>query len=212
MRNRLVGFYDYTVVVTYIGMLCGFIGMTFAMKGNYNSAFLCLFFSCFCDMIDGSIAGTKKDRTDDERNFGIQIDSLSDVITFGVLPAIIVSSYCQCNTYTVAVASFYVLCALIRLAYYNVDEMNRQKAESNSHRAHFIGLPTPGIVVFLPIVFALSSVLGSYTGIVATVVMLIVGLLFVMPVKIKKPGNSGKVISAVCLVVLAVIFARFKVM
>ena len=52
-------------------------------------ALLCLMFAGFCDMFDGKIASTMK-RTKQEKRFGIQIDSLSDLICFGALPALIV--------------------------------------------------------------------------------------------------------------------------
>ena len=59
-----------------------------AIKDRYVGSLICLMLAGVCDMFDGTIASTKKDRTRDERTFGIQIDSLSDIICFGVLPAV----------------------------------------------------------------------------------------------------------------------------
>ena len=85
---RLIGFYDYTVVLTYASMVSAVLGMVFAHKGAFGGAMLCLFLSGFCDAFDGTVARTKKNRTEDEKAFGIQLDSLVDVVSFGVAPAL----------------------------------------------------------------------------------------------------------------------------
>lgn len=85
----MLGFYNYTVVLTYVGMLTGFAGILFAAGGQVSPALLCLLGAGFCDMFDGKIASTRP-RTQQEKRFGIQIDSLSDLVCFGVLPAVIV--------------------------------------------------------------------------------------------------------------------------
>ena len=61
------------------------LGIGLSMYGRTSMAIVCLMVSGFCDLFDGSIARTKK-RTESEMKFGIQIDSLADMICFGVLP------------------------------------------------------------------------------------------------------------------------------
>ena len=85
----MIGFYNYTVILTYISLLSSVFGMTQAIHGHFKTAIFCLALSGLCDMFDGKIARTKKDRTDDEKSFGIQIDSLCDVVCFGAFPALI---------------------------------------------------------------------------------------------------------------------------
>lgn len=85
----MIGFYDYTVVLTYISLMCSVFGITQAIGGHYRTAIICLALSGLFDMFDGKIARTKKNRTDDEKLFGVQIDSLCDVVCFGVFPAVI---------------------------------------------------------------------------------------------------------------------------
>lgn len=75
----MIGFYDYTVVATYISLISSVLGMFCAINGKMALAVSCLAFSGLCDMFDGKIARTKKDRTDDEKAFGIQIDSLCSI-------------------------------------------------------------------------------------------------------------------------------------
>ena len=115
-----MGFYNYTVWLTYIGMLSSVVGIGFACGGNITAAVICLMFSGFCDMFDGIVARTKKDRTDEERRYGIQLDSLSDVVCFGVLPVAIGYNIGATAWWQVAVMAAFALAGLIRLAYYNV--------------------------------------------------------------------------------------------
>ena len=73
----MIGFYDYTVVVTYISLVSSILGMFCAIDGRLTLAVSCLAFSGLCDMFDGKIARTKKNRTDDEKSFGRSILSVT---------------------------------------------------------------------------------------------------------------------------------------
>ena len=80
--REVIGFYDYTVILTYVSFASSIYGMICAMTGHFRWAIFCLALSGLCDMFDGKIARRKKDRTEDEKRFGIQIDSLCDVVFF----------------------------------------------------------------------------------------------------------------------------------
>ena len=118
----MIGFYDYTVVVTYISLVSSIVGMFCAIDGKLTVAVFCLAFSGLCDMFDGKIARTKKDRTDDEKSFGIQIDSLCDIVCFGIFPIILGYKLGMCKLYSIVILAFYGLAGVIRLAYFNVME------------------------------------------------------------------------------------------
>ena len=85
----MIGFYDYTVILTYIGFASGITGMFCTTTKHLRLAVFFLALSGLCDMFDGKIARTKKNRTAEEKSFGIQIDSLCDMVCFGVLPIMI---------------------------------------------------------------------------------------------------------------------------
>ena len=81
----MIGFYDYTVILTYLSILSGTTGIILCLNGighPYLGMFF-LLFSGLCDTFDGKVARTKKNRTEKMKKFGIQIDSLSDLIAFG---------------------------------------------------------------------------------------------------------------------------------
>ena len=87
----MLGFYDYTVLLTYLSLVSAGTGIVVSLSGGghpFIGVFLLLFCG-LCDAFDGKVARTKKNRTDMERRYGIQIDSLSDLVAFGVLPACI---------------------------------------------------------------------------------------------------------------------------
>lgn len=191
MRKKLLGYYNYTVILTYMGMLFGFTGIICVMDRNFFSAQMCLMLAGVCDMFDGRIAATKK-RTADEKCFGIQIDSLSDLICFGVLPAVYIYGINDRSTVSFIVVAFYVLCALVRLAWFNVDEQERQRTSTEA-RIYYFGLPVTLSALFLPVVYGVSGLLNlpeRYLGLGALAAM---GLCFLLPFRLKKPNIIGKI-------------------
>lgn len=116
----MLGVYDYTVILTYISLWISIGGMMLSLNGHLDLAVLCLALSGLCDMFDGKIARTKKDRTEIEKRFGIQIDSLCDIVCFGVGPAIICYCMGMNGIVGVLILMFYVLAGLIRLAWLRV--------------------------------------------------------------------------------------------
>ena len=146
---KFIGFYNYTVILTYLSLISGVVGMKFAYDGRIGLAICCLAFSGVCDMFDGVVARSKKNRTEDEKNFGIQLDSLCDVVCFGVFPAVILYFSGVNNIFGVAILVFYVLCAVIRLAFFNVLETKRQRNEGGCAKG-YRGLPVTTAAMIFP--------------------------------------------------------------
>lgn len=192
----MLGFYNYTVVLTYCGMLTGFWGVTCAAGGDLRSALVCLMVSGLCDMLDGAVASTRA-RTAREKRFGIQIDSLSDLVCFGVLPALTVCRAVPGRAGVSAAAGLYLLCALIRLAYFNVEEEERQVGTSEARRA-YRGLPVTSAALVFPALFSLCRWTGWPLRFAAPAVLLLMGAAFLTPFPLKKPAAAGKVGMAAC--------------
>ncbi|HIS61581.1 MAG TPA: CDP-alcohol phosphatidyltransferase family protein, partial [Candidatus Scybalomonas excrementigallinarum] len=149
----MLGVWDYTVILTYISLGIAFLGMIQAIGGNMKLSILCLALSGICDMFDGKIARTKKDRTHEEQMFGIQIDSLCDLVCFGVLPAIITYQLSMKHIFDISVLIVFLLAGLVRLAHFNVSEEKRQKEEKGEVRKYYQGLPITSIAIFLPVLY-----------------------------------------------------------
>ncbi len=184
----MLGFYDYTVVLTYVSLVISIVGITNAIQGNFKIAILCLAVSGLCDMFDGKIARTKKDRTEDEKRFGIQIDSLCDVICFGVFPIVI----CYCiglkTPIGIAVCSLYGVASVIRLGYFNVTEEKRQN-ETSEARKYYQGLPITSMAIILPFWWLIRGYLGQHYIFILHILVVVVGVLFISDIKVKKPQN-----------------------
>ncbi len=207
LEQKFLGFYNYTVVLTYIGMLTGFAGIVSTFESNVPGGVICLMFAGFCDMFDGAIASTRK-RTNPEKCFGIEIDSLSDLICFGVLPASIAYSLNKNHAYlALAVSALYVLCSLIRLAYFNVDEQERQKSSTTSRELYY-GLPVTLSALFLPIIYSTIKRLSLKPSIALTA-LLIMSILFLLPFPLKKPKIRGKLCIVLC-GILEILFVTYS--
>ena len=201
----MIGFYDYTVVLTYLSLVSSTVGIMVCLSGGghpFWGAFFLLLCG-LCDAFDGKVARTKQNRTKEEKNFGIQIDSLSDLVAFGVLPASIGAAMFRVlsleknaaipRTYTVlifAVIAFYVLTAMIRLAYYNVLEEKRQQTEEGAAKA-YVGLPVTSVSLIFPFVLLIHYVLPADITPIYFAVMLFCGALFVSRIRVTKPGVRG---------------------
>lgn len=209
----MIGFYDYTVILTYLSLLSGASGIIVCLNGighPYLGMFF-LLFSGLCDTFDGKVARSKKNRTSQEKLFGIQIDSLSDLVAFGVLPACIGIAMLRCSLqYTTqpsiyltrlqakpvffqviltVIAAFYVLAAMIRLAYFNVLEEEDQNRDENGEKI-YLGLPVTSAALIFPAVLLLHVFISADLTLLYFGVLIVMGFLFLSKIHIKKPQNK----------------------
>ena len=195
----MIGFYDYTVIATYLATVLSVCGIFQAINGHLLTAVICLLVSGLLDTVDGKIARTKKDRTPAQKNFGIQIDSLNDVICFGALPAVIAYAICRSTgsavpLWYIATLCFFVLCGLIRLAYFNVLEEERMETEGGV-RTYYLGLPITASTLLFPLLCILTSALG-HPQLIMGLGLFLTGLLYVTPIHVPKPQTKAIIILA----------------
>ena len=183
----MIGFYSYTVVLTYLGLASAAMGMILTFQGFAKYALFCLAFSGLCDMFDGKVARLKKDRTEDEKRFGIQIDSLCDVVCFGAFPMILCYSIGMRGPAGISILVFYLIAGVIRLAFFNVMEEKRQD-ETDEARKYYQGLPITSIAFILPLFCTLRPLLGHRFLSELHICILTVGLLFIINFPLRKPG------------------------
>lgn len=183
---KLIGFYDYTVILTYMSLCSAVVGMTFASRDMFVGAILCLVFSGFCDMFDGMVARSKKNRTEDEKAFGIQLDSLCDVVSFGIFPAMICYHNGADGIVGIILMALFGVCAVIRLAFFNVLEAKRQQVEAGCGK-FYRGLPVTSVSIILPCLALFRLVLPEVVFEVLLHVMLaVVAFLFIYDFSVKK--------------------------
>lgn len=209
----MIGIYDYTVVLTYLSLLSASSGIMVSLWGK-GHPFIGIFFLLLCglfDAFDGKVARTKANRSETAKKFGVQIDSLSDLVAFGVLPACIGASLIKNELFLKRLVSgtmphwsskllyalcfacliLYVLAALIRLAYFNVEEEERQKTES-CPRKYFTGVPVTTAALIFPTVMLLQYIFSpADIAVLYFICIIITGFLFVSKIQIPKPGTRG---------------------
>jgi len=128
------GVYVLPSLLTTAGLFCGFYSIIAAVRGDFLTAAIAIMAANVFDILDGRVARVTKTTS----QFGVEYDSLSDLVAFGVAPAILVYQWAlrPWGTWGWLAASLYVTCGALRLARFNVQYDNVEKR-------HFIGLPIP---------------------------------------------------------------------
>ena len=185
MKN-LIGFYNKSVILTYVGAVAAVAGIALSFLGNVKFAILCLIVCGIADLFDGMAARRCK-RTEEEKEFGIQIDSLTDMVSFAIFPVVISFALGNTSWYHILVCSVYVLAAITRLGYFNVVTASVDGAKC------YVGLP----VTFASLIVVLSYVVGRLLNITEHLVfasLVVMSLLFVLRFKFRKPNGIAYVL------------------
>jgi len=130
-------------ILTFLNLICGVISIVFLFEGKYFLSALLILVSAFFDLIDGKIAQKPGAMT----QFGKQLDSFSDLISFGIAPSVLIFyvGFQNFEIWGLALTIVYVLCGTYRLVRFNLEESN----------THFVGMPIPvsGVILALVILF-----------------------------------------------------------
>lgn len=192
----MIGYYNYTVILTYLALLSGSTGIFFALKGDPFIAIICLLTAGMLDLFDGKVARTKKDRTMDEKNFGIQIDSLSDIVSFGVLPACIGYAVGMQEYYFIPIFAIFILAGFIRLAFFNVRELNAFYGVTEEKSTFYYGMPITMASLLIPALYILKPFIPNFY-IIYAVFMVLVAIMFVAKIKFPKPNKAATIALAI---------------
>ena len=197
-----VGKWNKSVILTYIGMMSAVVGMFLAFKlEKINYAFCCLMISGVCDLFDGMVARRCK-RTQEEKLFGIELDSLVDVISFIALPICIFIAMGLTHVWDIIIYLIFTLAGIARLAYFNIDT-----ADSENAIKYYLGLPVTYVALIFPFVFLLSKVVPSNIfSIIFEVAILVVSLLELLKIKIPKPKGVWYAIFGVLAIAMLVLY------
>lgn len=187
-----IGKFNRTVIVTYLSIVSFLIGSYYALfEGNITVAIICLIISGICDSFDGKVARMCKNRTEEDKNFGIQIDSLADIIAFTIFPLTIFGGYILKNNIDInpilliIAGSCLVICGITRLAYFNV------KASSGESIKYYSGMPVTLASPIFVLLYLLDKVFDAQTfAYIYLVAIFIVSFLFVFNFKVKKPTSK----------------------
>lgn len=181
----MIGFYDYTVILTYLGLLFGLGSMVQSVHGNFLMSMLCMAGCLFCDTMDGKVARAKKNRTPEEQLFGIQIDSLCDIVSFGLAPAIMFYCLGLDRQWDFVLLGGYVLCGVIRLGYFNVLAGDAEPGVKNDYH----GLPVVCLTVMIPAAYMMGLWLPELLFLwLLRGLLVLFSLLYILDFTVKKPS------------------------
>lgn len=150
------------------------------MANHYTMAIICMIISGICDAFDGTLA-RKGTYTKSQQTYGVQLDSLSDVICFGVFPALI-TTYMSPSLIVKIISTFYMLCGVIRLAYFNTLSITGE-----GKKGKFIGVPITTVSIVYPLVFLILRFINySLISKIMPIVLLLLGISFIVKIEIPK--------------------------
>ncbi|WP_407411844.1 archaetidylserine synthase [Methanobrevibacter sp.] len=188
-------------MISLCNMSCGFISIISSVNNNFELAALLMIFAIMFDSVDGWVA--RKTNRHDTLEFGKNIDSLSDAVSFGVAPAIFL--YSTINTTStiiqpivIIVSLLLVICGILRLTRYNVIA-NQIKTKD------FIGFPIPGIA-FILATYYLSGLYNEYLAIILSIIISLI-----MISKIIYPKFDNMPILAISVILIILLILPFKI-
>ena len=194
-----IGFYNLANSVTLLGLAFAVMSCMAAISGNSEAsiitATLLFLGSGLCDMFDGRIARGSGSRTRKEKLFGIQIDTVCDMVSFGVTPVVI--AYCAGydSVFHMVIYIVYAMCGAIRLAYFNTQAV---EDTPDLNMKFFTGVPIPFCCLVLPPLMLIMKLCENpmtlWLSVLFAAMYLLMGILFIINVKIKKLNNAQAIV------------------
>jgi CDP-diacylglycerol--serine O-phosphatidyltransferase len=193
-KKLFFGVYNPSIILTYIGVFFALFGLCCMLTFNectdsvdaIGIAMIALAISGVCDLYDGVIARKCK-RTEKEKAFGVQLDSLADTVSFVVLPAAILMFAMDGEWHAMLVVFTYAFTGIMRLGWFNIT------TEENGRMFH--GMPVTMAGLLLPLIYFISRQLAVVNiGVVIEAACGIIAMLFISNFKFKKPSAKFAII------------------
>ncbi|BBM84763.1 CDP-diacylglycerol--serine O-phosphatidyltransferase [Candidatus Uabimicrobium amorphum] len=157
MKEKKIDSKVWPTLITLGNLFCGFLAISYIADEKILAAAWLIFLGMIFDMFDGKVARM----TNGSSDFGIQLDSLADMISFGVAPAFLVKTFILTEEFLWSqkivwgLCLFFVICSAVRLAKFNVE------TDENDSHTYFYGLATPaaaGVLASLVLVAKTVSI------------------------------------------------------
>lgn len=192
----ILGKWNKSVILTYVGLLFSIVGMYFFIVPKAISCgIVCMMYAGVCDLFDGTVARRCK-RTKEEKQFGIELDSLIDVVSFIAFPITYFLTVFH-DWYYIPFLGIYAIYGIARLAHFNTIQENDNKPVPFYH-----GLPVTYAALIFPIFYLLSFVVSPFIYSIALIVMIVVtSILYIVDIHFPKP----KLMISIGLFILAII-------
>lgn len=170
---------DLPNICSLVGLLCSMLAIYFAIIGQFHGAMIGMIWAVFFDWSDGILARLMKGRTKDQGLYGAQLDSLIDIISFGICPAIVLLSYGNFSPWFIPGAFIIVATGVIRLSYFNVFGL--------VDKSTYMGFPLDNNVIILVFTFLFSGLFShSAFSILIYLLLMLAAVFNVAPIKTPK--------------------------
>ena len=188
-----IGKFDRAILITFIGTLSVMIGSYFALvEGNITAAIIALVIAGLTDMFDGKVARSIKGRTDEDKEYGIQIDSLADTVAFVVYPIIILYAYLLKynldfnGVLLIMISTLFIACGVTRLAYFNT-----VANKVDGPVKYYSGMPVTTTAILFPLAYLFKGLMSvKVFAYVYIALCIIIPFLFILNFKLKKPKGK----------------------
>jgi CDP-diacylglycerol--serine O-phosphatidyltransferase len=197
LGSIVLGHLGLATCLTLAGITLSILAVVFTTRGSLPIAVICFMYAGLCDLFDGFLA-RRTTRTNEQASFGLQIDSMADMAAFGVAPAFIGLNLGLTSPVEVTALVFYVCCAAMRLAFFNV----HGTAEDGAHR-WYTGVPVTYSALVFPVLLLFATapneppLLWPIHG-----YFWVLGALFILRIPVPKPGGIFYVIFPLAALVL----------
>ena len=192
---------DLPNIISLLGLLCAVVGIYFAVLQIFYAAIIGVLWAVLFDWMDGLIAGKMKGRTEDQKTFGGQLDSLIDIVSFGVLPAVILLSYANYSLWFVPGAFILVAGCGIRLSYFNTYGLTDGK--------YYTGLPVDNNGLILSFAFIFEGFFSNDNfSLLLYILLIIVSAFNLSSIQIPKFSKNWIYAIAAYVLTLSIYFGR----
>ena len=166
-------------MMTLSGLCCGVLGIYFAIQGYFPAAVIAMLWAVLFDWYDGPVARRTLGRSDELKAFGSKLDSLADIISLGVCPAVILLSYGEFNPWFLPGTLLVIMAGVIRLAYFDVFGVDTDGSIAG------LSLDITALVVALLFLFERVTPHNAFAAVLYGV-MLVLAILHVAPFRMTK--------------------------
>jgi CDP-diacylglycerol--serine O-phosphatidyltransferase len=190
---------DLPNICSLVGLLSAVLAIYFAIIGNFPAAMIGLIWAVFFDWGDGFIARRLKDRTEKQRSFGGQLDSLIDIVSFGICPAVVLLSYGDFSPWFIPGAFCIIASGTLRLSYFNIHGLTGEST--------YQGLAFDNNGLMLTFLFIFDGLISTpvFTALLY-IVILVLAALNVAPITTPKLGGAWYYVITAYTLVLTLIF------
>ena len=197
INTEMKSFIAISDIISLLNMSSGFLAIISSINNDFRLAAILMIIAIMFDSVDGWVA--RKTNRQDDLGFGKNIDSLSDIVSFGVAPAIFI--YSCINTtpgifqiIVILVSLLIVICGVLRLTRYNV-------IAGKIDTQDFIGFPIPGISFIIATLY-LSGLFNPYTGLILSI---FVSFMMISNIRYPKFDNIPLIAISCVLIILLIL-------